>query len=379
VAETRAIDEAQARVSDYLAVEEREGAAELERAAYETLETLVNMNVAESRAARRNAARWDHLADVVGGVTGATLLITAGLSLWWLRTRAFQPVLALGAVMERFGRGEREARAQESGPAEVREMAERFNQLAADLVAQRDAQMAFLAGVAHDLRNPVSALTISVALVPADKPLPPEPSIRRTIGVVRRQLGRLERMINDLLDATSIEAGQLQIRLLEHDVRHVAQAVMDLFAPNRDHLVTLAVTRAPLLVRCDPMRLEQVVGNLVGNAIKYSPPRSTVQIDVRREGDDAVIAITDSGIGITDTDRRWLFEPFRRVASFQHGVPGAGLGLFVARRIVEAHGGWIDVDTAPGKGSCFSVHLPLAMDLLEATKGDAAPDAARIH
>jgi len=105
--------------------------------------------------------------------------------------------------------------------------------------------------------------------------------------------------------------------------------------------------------------VEQVLTNLLSNAVKYSPPESRIAISLDRNGDGVVLAVADRGIGIAPEDQRRLFDPFRRTGMSIGAYPGVGLGLFVVRRIVQAHGGHIEIDSAPGRGSTFRVCLPL--------------------
>jgi signal transduction histidine kinase len=270
-------------------------------------------------------------------------------------------VLELAQVMDRFGRGEHDARAEERGPTELREMVERFNQMASALAAQRRAQVAFLAGVAHDLRNPLAALVTSVSLIPPNQPLPPEPRIRRTLELVQRQLKKLERMVNDFMDMTKIDAGQLELHLERHDLRQVVRDVVALFeATAPEQQIELSLPNEPVCALCDPLRVEQVVSNLISNAIKYSPRARKIEVELSRAGAEGTIAVRDYGVGISEEDQRRLFEPFRRASLTKETIPGAGLGLYVVRRLVDAHAGHIDVSSTPGQGSCFSVRLPLA-------------------
>lgn len=364
--ERRKLDVAEVRVAAYLeaAGEPQRSPAERaagQEAAYAALEELVEINVHQARAAEREAARWNDLANVVGVAAGVLVAGLAGALLLWLKRRAFEPILELAAAMERFGRGEHDTRAQEQGPRELREMCRRFNGMASALAVQRQAQMAFLGAVAHDLRNPLSALQLSVAVLRVGDPASSPMLVRQTVDRIERQLTRMERMLGDFLDIARIEAGQLELRIDAHDaVMLVTEAVELLQATSRDHHVELRLPTHPVPLHCDHLRIEQVIINLVSNAIKYSPPGSAIEVELVSRSDELELRVTDHGVGISTGDRAHLFEPFRRLASSAQGVPGVGLGLYAVRKIVEAHGGWIGVESAPGAGSTFRVRLPLS-------------------
>jgi signal transduction histidine kinase len=136
--------------------------------------------------------------------------------------------------------------------------------------------------------------------------------------------------------------------------------VLELFeGTSPGHHIHAHLPDEPLMVRCDPARIEQTLTNLVSNAIKYSPRGGEVRIDARVEAGRAAVAVVDQGIGMSREDRAHLWEPFRRGGASTGAIPGTGLGLSIAKRIVEAHGGEIAVQSEPGVGSTFSLKLPL--------------------
>jgi signal transduction histidine kinase len=337
-----------------------------------TLDALVVANAREAQSAEEAANRWDGVANIGAVALGGLLILFGCGVVLWLRRRAFVPVLSLAAAMERFGKGERESRAEERGPAELREMSRRFNRLAEALAAQRKAQLAFLGGVAHDLRNPLALLKLSAELVDPDKPLPPEPRLRQTIERFRKQVARLDRMVGDFLDLAKIEAGELDLSLAVQDARAIVREVVGLYEgtlpPER---LRTTVPSEPVALTCDQMRIEQVITNLISNAAKYSPKEASIEVEVRTHGEEVVFSVTDHGIGMSREDQAQLFEPFQRGGLGKETAPGVGLGLSVVRRIVRAHGGRIDVESAPGKGSTFSVVLPRSRSF-----GAAIPSAA---
>lgn len=348
--------------------------ATLERA-YAAVGALADVNMAHARAARARAARWEMIADTAGVALALATFGATVLLVWWLRVRALRPVLELSESLARFGAGDPTVRAPEEGPEEVARMARNFNAMADALARQRQGQAAFLASVAHDLRNPISALKLTTASVPPGAPLPSEVRLRRAFDVVRRQSGKLERMLNDLLDTARIEAGEVEMRVERIDLRDLMRGALDLFEGSSPrHRLVSEVPDVPVPVYCDPLRIEQVMTNLVSNAIKYSPAGGEVRAILRTALGEAVIQVTDQGIGIPERDRATIFEPFRRTGSLRSAVAGTGLGLYVVRRLVEAHAGSVGVASVEGVGTIFTVRLPLAHDAPEALP-ESAPAA----
>lgn len=360
--ELRLIDQAIANAEQYFAgavqPEGPPGGLAALTEAYESLDETAALSLANSRAAREDADRWNTIGRVLGIGLAATLVVVTAVVLLWLKRRAFRPVFSLAAAMQRFGRGDRDARARDTGPAELRDMSARFNEMADALAAQRQSQMAFLAGVAHDLRGPLSALKTSVEILGLAHPEPG--GSRQVVEIAQRQIMGLERMVGDFLDMAKIEAGQLDVQFQREDLRALVGEVVSLIEEPSPHgRLVLKLPPTPVFVRCDAVRMEQVVTNLISNALKYSPAHEPVDVELVVDSGDAVICVKDRGAGISEEEQRVVFEPFRRSARTTATVPGLGLGLFVVQRIVDAHGGHIEVKSAPGRGSTFKVRFPL--------------------
>jgi signal transduction histidine kinase len=322
---------------------------------------LVHLNIEESRSTRAVAMRWDRLATAAGAGLGAASVLGVLLVLTWLRASTYRRAMELGLAIDRLGKGDQLVRVPEEGPVELRDIARQFNRMVDALQQQSQRRQAFLASLAHELRNPLGVLKLASGAFPPGCPLPPEARIRTTLARIDRQVGRLDRMVWDFLDASRIEAGVLELRMEDCDLRQLADAVVDLFAPvTTSHELVVSSSDVPVVTRCDPLRVEQVLTNLVSNAIKYSPAGGVVEVSVRRDAGAAHVSVSDHGPGIPQEDMARLFEPFRRGAASQGAIPGVGLGLFVTRRIVEAHGGALRVESLPARGSRFEVILPLA-------------------
>ncbi len=323
------------------------------------LRRFVYLNLMEGRRAELKAARWRRFSTIFGTAGAAIVFLSLMTIIFWLRVSAFRPASDLSAAIERYVKGDKTTPAPEQGPREFRSIAERFNQLTAELAHQRERQMAFLAGVAHDLRNPLSALKVASSMVAPEKQLPPEPLLRQIFGRQQKQMERLERMVWDLLDATRIEAGILELRMEVCDLRDVVRGGVEVFeSASPRHHILLRVPDRPVATWCDPARIEQVVSNLVSNAIKYSPKGGTVEVRVARDPVDALITVTDQGVGISASEIANLFKPFRRAGPTRETISGIGLGLYVAHQIIEGHHGRLEVRSVAGEGSVFEVRLP---------------------
>jgi signal transduction histidine kinase len=336
----------------------RRDEANLNRA-FGALERLGAINVQQAERSVQEAARWDRIGDWIGIGSAAFLLLAIAGVLLWLRNVAFRPVFNIRDAMKSFGEGARTARAPENGPEELRLIAAQFNDMANALTRQNENQLHFLAAVAHDLRNPINALRLSSHVISSDLTTLPG-QLSDLMVIVDRQIEHLERMIGDLLDSSRIEAGQLELRIGECDARKLAQDTFDLFSPTSSkHHFVLHLPESQVLVQCDPGRIEQVLNNLISNAIKYSPEGGNIELHVRQHGDTALFEVTDHGIGIPAAELPYIFEPFRRVRGFKDDIPGVGLGLSVVRRIIQAHGGRIEVESSVGKGTKFRIYVPL--------------------
>ncbi len=358
--EAATLRDAVLRVDEYLkASQERRAEPEIERlrsAAFAAIEALIDINIADARAAQSSAERWDTQANALGITAAVLLVLVAGVLLWWLRTRAFTPLFGIMRAMQDFERGDREARAEETGHPELRDVALRFNQLASSVAAQRQAQMTFLGGVAHDLRNPLNVLRIAISAL--GRPVS-EARMQKTLEIVARQTTCLERMVGDFLDIARIEAGDLELKPALHDLRKLVRETAELFIEHSAlHPIELELDAEVPLARCDALRVEQAVINLISNAVKYSPRGGAVKVGVTSAHGEIVISVGDSGLGMNEADQRRIFDPFTRVGLSQDSIPGCGLGLYIVRKIVLAHAGRIEVDSKPGHGSTFRVRLP---------------------
>jgi signal transduction histidine kinase/DNA-binding response OmpR family regulator len=234
----------------------------------------------------------------------------------------------------------------------------------------------FLSVASHELNTPLATLTLQLdeILLPAmsgqrgDTP-------DRGMLLARRQVDRLSRLVWNLLDVSRIAAGQIQLWRSEVDLAAMTREVLAQFAAELSRAGCRADVDAPQAVigRWDPLRIEQVIANLLSNACKYGAGKP-IRVTVSSQGPVARLSVQDQGIGILPADAERIFERFERAASQRH-YGGLGLGLYITRQVVEAHGGTIRVASHAGAGSTFSVELPLEIPRRELT--EASHDAQR--
>ncbi len=347
--------QARAAVERYLSSESTDGDFE---SALGAARRLVALSSSHERAARLHAAQWNSEADVVGFGAAVTVLMAIAFALWRSHRHVVRPLVQLDDVMQRFTDGDLNSRACEAGTRECRSIALAFNDLADSLVRSRFAQLHYVAGVVHDLRSPLSAILLATGFGSGDAPLPPEPRLREIFKIVRRQVDKLNAMVTELLNSVRLEAGDFDLSIEDCDAVGLLREAGETFqAMAPTHALEIHVPPGGAHLRCDRLRIEQVLNNLIGNAIKFSPPGSTVSMELEQDESVVTFKVVDEGEGVLPQERDKIFEPFRRSAS--HGnVPGVGLGLYVSKRIVEAHGGVIQLSTSPGRGAAFSIVLP---------------------
>ncbi|MDP8923879.1 MAG: PAS domain S-box protein [Chloroflexota bacterium] len=211
----------------------------------------------------------------------------------------------------------------------------------------------FLAMASHELRNPVTAIRGYAQLMRRRGSYS-----ERSVDAIIAQADQLRRLIDDLLLASQIEADRLDLRVAETDLAAEASAAAEDVRADRPSL-RVEVPPEPLVVPADQQRLRQVLANLLTNAIKYSPDGSEVVLRVVRGDGEALMTVTDRGAGIPPEALPHLFDRFFRAEGAAARAQGLGLGLYITRRIVEAHGGRIGVESELGRGSTFTVALPL--------------------
>ena len=229
----------------------------------------------------------------------------------------------------------------------------------------------FLATLSHELRNPLAPLRSSLEVVKRLASVPPTASA--ALDIMDRQMSHLVRLVDDLLEVSRITRGQVELRReqvrLDAAIRSAIETSEPLIRAGLHRLI-VSFPDEPLLLDADPVRLAQIFGNLLNNAAKYSDRGGRIEVTVRRDGQEAVVTIRDSGDGIAPEQLAKLFEIFTRgERSSRRNQSGLGIGLALVRRLTEMHGGRVEASSdGVGMGSCFSVRLPLSVKEIAATK-----------
>ncbi len=237
----------------------------------------------------------------------------------------------------------------------------------------------FVAVLAHELRNPLAPLRNAVQIMRA--PNAGAGELAEARDVVERQVTQLVRLVDDLLDVSRISIGRMVLREAVLDLRCAADDALMISGPlleEAQHAVRVDLPPEPLWVKGDPVRLAQVISNLLNNAARYTPRGGAVSLRLTHEGRDGLVLVEDSGIGLDAALLERIFEPFvQGERGSARSAGGLGIGLALAKRLVEMHGGTIKATSAgAGKGSCFVVRLPLVEAKAPADGQPAAPARA---
>lgn len=288
--------------------------------------------------------------------TGAAVLGTA--LVWLFARRTLAPVQRLGATARRLGQGDLSQRAEITGPTEIRRLAHSFNTMASELEETEHRRQSLTADIAHELRTPTSNIQGYMEAI-KDGVFQPNPE---TIDTIHEQSLLLSRLVEDLRLLAQSDSGDLQLQLSRTQLREMLQSCMDALRPRAEAKdVSLALEVAPTLtaVDLDATRIAQVVGNLLDNAVTHTPTGGSVTLSALLATDSVEIAVADTGPGIHPEDLLRVFDRFYRTdPSRSRSTGGTGLGLTIARRLVEAHGGSLEAESVVGQGSRFIIRLP---------------------
>jgi signal transduction histidine kinase len=304
---------------------------------------------------------WQFL--LAGIVAGLISLLIAR----WLARGMTQPLRDMAAAVRRMEVGDYTARVETRSRDEVGQLATAFNRMSAELELLERSRRDLVANVSHELKTPITAIRAHLENL-ADGIEQPD---RETMQVMLNQTERLGRLVDQLLDLSKLESGEVALQIEPMPLAPVIDQVLSEFSVGRAVTDVELDAQVPddLLVEADRERIHQVVFNLVDNAVRFTPPGGAVTIRAWREDDRVGVEVSDTGVGVAPEHLSRLFERFYRAdpARSRDDGGGTGIGLAIARSIVEGHGGRIVATSEPGRGATFTFDLPAAHAAVPAT------------
>jgi signal transduction histidine kinase len=309
----------------------------------------------------------------------AVVLPPSALFSYLFARHVTQRLQALAKATSALRAGDYRIRVPVTGEDEVAQLQSNFNAMAADLDravsevhAERDnvaallrARRELVASVSHELRTPVATLRGYLESTLTHWNGSPPPTLRRDLEVMERETVRLQTLINDLFTLARAEVGHLELRMAPTDVDALAHHVVETMAPlawqsGRVEVVAEVAPNVPL-AQVDGSRLEQVLQNLLHNAVRHTPPGGIVAVNVRAEVEAVVLQVQDTGEGIAAEELSRIWERFYRAGKARaRSDGGSGLGLALVKELTEAMGGTVAAESVTGEGSSFTVRVPRA-------------------
>ncbi|MDP2663381.1 MAG: ATP-binding protein [Dehalococcoidia bacterium] len=297
-------------------------------------------------------SRWLIMASGAGVILAVLMTLV-------ISRRILGPIESLTAAARRMERGDLDSTVGVQGKDEIGELAHAFNAMAGAVGRNEALRRQMVSDVAHELRTPLTNIRGYLEGL-RDGVFTPD---RDTLDSIYQEAGSLERILDDLQDLALAEAGKLLLNRQPAAVKEVADRAISGVRPHfmaRGVKLQTSIPEYLPLIDADAERVGQVLGNLLNNALSHTPENGTVTISARREGGTVEISVADTGAGIAPEHLPNVFERFYRAdPSRTRATGGAGLGLSIARQIVEAHGGRISVESELGKGSRFTFSLPI--------------------
>jgi len=292
---------------------------------------------------------------------GGSLAIAIALILTFVLSRRItSPIGVLAKAARRLGRGDLSQRVQLQGEGEVAALAKAFNSMAADLEHAEQLRRNLVADVAHELRTPLSNIQGYLEAI-RDRVIKPDAA---TIRSLNEEAALLSRLVDELQELSLAEAGELKLVYQAEDITKLVKQAVTPWQPQlaaKEISLSLDLPDNLPPVNIDWQRVNQVLHNLLENAVAYTHKGGTINVAATTQGDWVEVCVSDTGEGIPAEDLPNIFERFYRVDKSRARVTGgSGLGLTIAKRLVEAHGGTITVQSKLGKGSRFSFTLPIA-------------------
>jgi signal transduction histidine kinase len=294
-------------------------------------------------------------------LAGAIAAVIALVMARWLARGMTQPLRDMAEAARRMETGDYSTRVYTTSRDEVGQLAAAFNRMSRELETLETSRRDLVANVSHELKTPITAIRAHLENL-LDGVEEPD---NETLQVMLAQSERLGRLVEQLLDLSKLESGDVPLRREQVALAPLVAQVMSeiqVASADRDVEVSSALPDDLPPIEADAERVHQVIFNLVDNAVRFTPEGGEVRIEAQRHNGAVEVRVADTGVGIPAEALPRLFERFYRVdAARARGDGGTGIGLAIARSVVEAHGGTIRAESEPGHGSTFSFDLPIAV------------------
>lgn len=307
---------------------------------------------------------YDNLREIqlkiLAWLTVVALLVIVMSSLV-LRTIT-KPVGELREGIAKMSGGDFSARVDVRGKTEFAELASAFNAMSEKLETLDRSRNLFVSNASHELKTPLSTMKILIETILYQDPIDPDMA-REFLTDVNKEIDRLNRIVSDLLTLVNIDSGGMKLNIANVNLHELLIEQVKRLAPlARENGIELECSsKEALETPGDAVKLQQVIYNVIDNAIKYTPRGGTVRCSLSRVGRRVVVRVADSGIGIPAADLPHVFDRFYRVDKARsRATGGTGLGLSIVKQIVQLHGGTITAESEEGKGSTFTIELPLS-------------------
>jgi two-component system sensor histidine kinase BaeS len=297
---------------------------------------------------------WTSVAVAVVSWAGLAVVVGVGLR---TALRSWYPVRSLIDTAGRLADGDYGARADPAGRGPVREVVDSFNRMAERLERTETERRRLLADVGHELRTPMTIIRGELEAMADGVRELDVPEVRRLLGDV----DVMERLLDDLATLSTAEAGMLTVHREPTETIGLVRGVVDGLggdAAAAGVTVEVTSTEPEIEADIDPIRVREIVANLVGNALRATPPAGQIVVSVERDEDDLVITVADTGRGIPATEIDRVFDRFHKGP----GSGGSGLGLTISRNLAVAHGGGITLTSEEGMGTTVTTTIPLGTD-----------------
>ncbi|UVT14629.1 MAG: HAMP domain-containing protein [Nitrospira sp.] len=320
-------------------------------------EVRVSVGVSESRSSAAQAEAVTEQLVLVALVFGLGL---AGIASYTI----LRPLRQLQGHIKQIGQGNFGTSLQIKAPAELRDLVDTVNWMGRKLQEIDDMKTEFLAHVSHELRTPMASIQEGTHLLLDEIPGPLVQEQRTTLRIMADSSRRLIHLINTILDLSKMEAGMMEYRIVPMDLHRIAEISINkvrLLADSKHVQLVLESVGERAWVKADASRLEQVLDNLLSNALKFSPEGGVVKVHMNPDLQAGVleVSVSDTGPGIAQEDLPHIFERFYQGRTKVKQTAGSGLGLALAKKVVEAHGGRIWIESEKGKGATVRFILRL--------------------